>query len=82
MPHEPSHAADTANEAMLIAAKAVEAARLDERERCAKIADQEAAERKATARQYVRSKWLFGEQETARVSAAKIATIIRNGGEL
>jgi hypothetical protein len=39
MPHEPTHAAETAGEAMLIAAKAVEAARLDERERCAKIAD-------------------------------------------
>ena len=35
MPHEPSHATETA--AMMIAAKAVEAARLDERGRCAKV---------------------------------------------
>jgi hypothetical protein len=39
MPHEPTRAAETAGEAMLIAAKAVEAARLDERERCATIAE-------------------------------------------
>ena len=38
MTHEVSHAAETASEAMLIAAKAVEAARLDERKQCAKIA--------------------------------------------
>ena len=69
MPHEPSHAGETASEAMLIASKLVETARIEERERCAKIAESW----KSPLRPGTEARRL-GHDEAAR----EIATAIRN----
>jgi hypothetical protein len=59
-------------------AAVVSAAVLGERERCAKIADEEAAVQKQHAQKYVRSKYLYAEHTTAQKSCEIVARTIRN----